>query len=470
MQEIHSLSKEVTSTDPPKHQDITRDVRELNKRFAKTCLEAKQYYSKLSDSLASVIAEQETVRSIHLVTPSPQHTAQTKSHDCSEDDGCSEADGHLDAANSIEKRTSGNSKTGLVLDLERRNGGEEFEIISLERSPPIVGRKGFNRVWNVLGGGGGGEKGQGGGKLSQRQPDKANASQTMPQDVPSETVDSATPNPHPVALVTPSDSNSKGEKQQQKVTKVAAPPKPPKPLKPLKPLVSPKSSLRGKVLTERARAAANDAENNFETDSQLDPCSDTVGSLRSSPSLHSLQNRIIAATDTTSLGNTEPLQKLSTTVAVNVGAENGFLEAPVHSTDPSLPDTSGDSELNTSSLLQREDKDDEQNSAVGMEAGSVGSLEFQEMLEGKKGVKVEDGRERGKAACSSVDLSARLKDMSCKVQGFVHSIAEHRKCALQSLSLELHLGEMKVRSREMNHDRVHGQVKLLVERYLAAGC
>ena len=292
------------------------------------------------------------------------------------------------------------------------------------------------------GGGGGGEGGGGGGEKgrSQRQPDKANASQTMPQDVPSETVDSAIPNPHLVALVTPSDSNSKGEKQQQKV---APPPKPPKPLKPL---VSPKSSLRGKVLAERARAAAKDAKGIFETDSQLDPCSDTVGSLRSSPSLHSLQNRIIAATDTTSHGNTEPLQQLSTTVAVNVGAENGFLEAPAHSTDPSLPDTSGDSELNTSSLLQRENNNGEQNSEVGMEAGSVSSLEFQEMLEGKKGMKVEDGRERGKTACSSVDLSARLKEMSCKIQGFAHSIAEHRKCALQSLSLELHLGEMKVRS------------------------
>ena len=76
-----------------------------------------------------------------------------------------------------------------------------------------------------------------------------------------------------------------------------------------------------------------------------------------------------------------------------------------------------------------------------MEASSVRSLEPQEMLEGRKGVRVEDGRERGG---STVDLSARLKDMSGKIQGFVHSIAEHRKCGLQSLSLELHLGEMKV--------------------------
>ena len=446
MQEIHLLSKEVTSTDPPKHQDITRDVRDLNKRFAKTCLEAKQYYSKLSDSLASLIAEQETVRSVHLVTPSPQH--QTKSENCSEADGCSEA------ANGVEKRTSGASKTGLELDCGRQNEGEKFEIISLERSP-VIGRKDFNSIWEVLGGGGGGEGGGGGGggkkewdegKMSHGQPDvsvmdRESASNTMPQDITSETVDGPTPNPHPIAMVTPSDLNSKGEKTRQKATKVAPPPKPPKSSKSSKPLISPKSSLRKKVLTERAKAAAKKAKTVFETDGQLESCSDAVSSFPTSPSLHSLQNRIIAATDATSLDNTESLQQLSTTAPVNVGAENGFLEAPTRCTDPSLPDISGDSELNTSSLLQREKKDERQKFEVGMEASSVRSLEPQEMLEGRKGVRVEDGRERGG---STVDLSARLKDMSGKIQGFVHSIAEHRKCGLQSLSLELHLGEMKV--------------------------
>ena len=165
--------------------------------------------------------------------------------------------------------------------------------------------------------------------MSHRSPNvsvAANASKIMPQDVPFETVDGATPNQHPVAMVTPSDLNSKGEKQQQKVTKVTLPPTLPKPPKPLKPLVSPKSSLRKKVLTESATVAANGAQSVFDTDSQLDSYSDTVSSVRSSPSLHSLQNRIIAATDTTSVGNTEPLQQLSTTMAVNVGAENGARE------------------------------------------------------------------------------------------------------------------------------------------------
>lgn len=464
MQEIHSLSKEVTSTDPPKHQDITRDVRELNKRFAKTCLEAKQYYSKLSDSLASVIADQETVRSVHLVTPSPQHTPQTKSENCSEVDGCSEA------ANGVEKRTSGASKTGLVLDCGRQNEGEKFEIISLERSP-VIGRKDFNSIWEVLGGGGGGgEKEWDEGKMSHGQPDvsvmdRESASNTTPQDITSETVDGPTPNPHPIAMVTPSDLSSKGQKTRQKATKVAPPPKPPKSSKPSKPLISPKSSLRKKVLTERAKAAAKKAKTVIETDSQLESCSDTVSSFPTSPSLHSLQNRIIAATDATSLDNTESLQQLSTTALLNVVAENGFLEAPTCTTDPSLPDISGDSELNTSSLLQREKKDDKQKSEVGMEAGSVRSLGSQEMLEGRKRGKVEDGRERGG---STVDLSARLRDMSGKIQGFVHSIAEHRKCGLQSLSLELHLGEMKV--IDMRHIATYlGGLKFGQKDVLAAG-
>ena len=69
---------------------------------------------------------------------------------------------------------------------------------------------------------------------------------------------------------------------------------------------------------------------------------------------------------------------------------------------------------------------------------SADKLDPQEMLEGK-------GMEEGSHSASSlVDLSTRLRDVSFQIEDFGHSVAEHRKCGLQSLSLELHLEEMKV--------------------------
>ena len=42
-------------------------------------------------------------------------------------------------------------------------------------------------------------------------------------------------------------------------------------------------------------------------------------------------------------------------------------------------------------------------------------------------------------------LLARLGEISGQLQEFIHKIAESRKCSLQSLELELHLGDLKVR-------------------------
>ena len=44
-------------------------------------------------------------------------------------------------------------------------------------------------------------------------------------------------------------------------------------------------------------------------------------------------------------------------------------------------------------------------------------------------------------------LSARLGEISGQIKEFIHKIAESRKCSLQSLELELHMGELKVRER-----------------------
>ena len=45
---------------------------------------------------------------------------------------------------------------------------------------------------------------------------------------------------------------------------------------------------------------------------------------------------------------------------------------------------------------------------------------------------------------AAVTLSSRLSELSVQIQEFVHKIAENRHCALQSLDLQLHLGQLKV--------------------------
>lgn len=48
---------------------------------------------------------------------------------------------------------------------------------------------------------------------------------------------------------------------------------------------------------------------------------------------------------------------------------------------------------------------------------------------------------------AAVTLSSRLLELSGQIQEFVHKIAENRQCALQSLDLQLHLGQLKVSKR-----------------------
>jgi len=418
---MNSLCKEVTTT--TQHQDIMRDVKELNKRFAKVCLEAKQYYSKLSSSLASVIAEQESVRSFHLVTPSPQHEQQKVKP---------EPEGPLDEA------PSSSSTTGVAADYERRNKSENFEIISLERSP-VIGRshKGHGGRTGVQAGGRDVE-------VHKKQKKGISSSEEVPkksQEVSAEAVDGTNLKDHVTSSSGDSSSSEGGNsprQNRQKVAKVG-------PFKPPKPLVPPKSSfLRQKLLAEKEQGGKSKSENDSEMDKQVESSDqlDTV-SVHSTHSLHSLQNRIINATDTTSEHSTESLEHLGTSDTVDVGTEPGFLEATTNKADNTLCHTSGESQPNTSSFLAAGHNGSEPRTRSESEIErewrlSTDKLDPQEMLEGK-------GKEEGSQSASSlVDLSTRLRDMSFQIEDFVHSIAEHRKCGLQSLSLELHLGEMKV--------------------------
>ena len=407
---MNSLCKEVTTT--TQHLDITRDVRELNKRFAKVCLEAKQYYSKLSSSLASVIAEQESVRSFHLITPSPQHEQQKVKL---------EPEGPLDEAR------SSSSTTGIAADYERRNKSENFEIISLERSP-VIGR---------------GRKQAGGRDVEVRKKPKegTSSSEEVPKEPQAEAVDGTNLQDHMASSSGDSSSSEGGNSPRQNRQKVARV----GPFKPPKPLVPPKSSfLRQKLLAEKEQASKSKSENDSEMDKQVESFDqlDTV-SVHSTHSLHSLQNRIINATDTTSEHSTESLEHLGTLDTVDVGTEPGFLEATTNKADNTLCHTSGESQPNTSSFLAAGHNGSEPRTRSESEIErewrlSTDKLDPQEMLEGK-------GKEEGSQSASSlVDLSTRLRDMSFQIEDFVHSIAEHRKCGLQSLSLELHLGEMKV--------------------------
>ena len=52
-------------------------------------------------------------------------------------------------------------------------------------------------------------------------------------------------------------------------------------------------------------------------------------------------------------------------------------------------------------------------------------------------------------AVSAPSLSSRLAELSSQLQGYIHEIAEKRKCSLQSLELSLHLGELKVSSMQL---------------------
>ena len=44
-----------------------------------------------------------------------------------------------------------------------------------------------------------------------------------------------------------------------------------------------------------------------------------------------------------------------------------------------------------------------------------------------------------------MSLANKLADLTHQLQEFIHTIAESKHCALQSLALELKLGEIKVR-------------------------
>jgi len=260
------------------------------------------------------------------------------------------------------------------------------------------------------------------------------------QEVSAEAVDGTNLKDHVTSSSGDSSSSEGGNSPRQnrhKVAKVG-------PFKPPKPLVPPKSSfLRQKLLAEKEQGSKSKSENDSEVDKQVESSDrlDTV-SVHSTHSLHSLQNRIINATDTTSEHSTESLEHLGTSDTVDVGTEPGFLEATTNKADNTLCHTSGESQPNTSSFLAAGHDSSEPTTRSESEIEqewrlSTDKLDPQEMLEGK-------GKEEGSQSASSlVDLSTRLRDMSFQIEDFVHSIAEHRKCGLQSLSLELHLGEMK---------------------------
>ena len=129
MQEVNNLCKEIgEATDPeqteatpspslsqhdPKLAELATDVKDLNTRFASSCMQARQHYASLSNTLATAIQEKESLRSFSFAVssqeklnasssaPSPSHAKRTsphkqkKQHDKSDFSGTEATDGLL---------------------------------------------------------------------------------------------------------------------------------------------------------------------------------------------------------------------------------------------------------------------------------------------------------------------------------------------------------------------------------------
>ena len=439
MQEINILSKEIEKTRP---SEIPTEVKKMNKRFAGTCMQAKQQYSTLSTLLAAAIAKKESTRSS---SNSPQEQR------------------HNVIASVAETTAAGN------LTVAGSDGYEE-RIRSLEGSPVVAGRR---RILPVVSSQGQG-RGASGSRESNRKAGKSEKSTTAVavqgrggrtneggykvKVLPSKSKSKLKSKPKGTGSP-PNKSRSGGrrdpsskpngiqdasiffegvdgsaqassqeplegfhgkpqtgtETEATKPDKAAksqgkAGPKPPVPAK--------SAHLRERILSEKSLAAKSETLLSDEKSS-----SDKWETI----SVHSLQNRIVYSTGDTASAHSMDSLDLS-------GLSTSTIELSQELDTSDLQKSSGDSLGNSRKESDLESRDKNKRSAETHSSSSVT----------KRQVEVRSGSHSSGGNVNGRDLGSKLAEMSAQIQDFVHSIAEHKTCGLQSLALELHLGEIKV--------------------------
>ena len=337
--------------------DLATQVRDLNSRFAETCLQARSQYTELSNALSSAIQDRESVKSP-----------------------------------SVKKDSGGESpeaprvpvKKNKLKNVERKENGDDdqMEILSLERSP-VVGRR--HKI--------------------------ALPASESPEGEP---VNGLIEGGRIQSVV--ENGHSSSIKQRSRST----------------------SDVMATEVDQNVVAFRKVSDGSFSPEDDVT----IAASIQKSTSIHSLQNRIIYETEpnqTLSSASTEAPQGTNKLVP-----NRGFLSG-----SPPILDarTGGIGSLKAGSRLSAPNLDAvcDRNSFVVSDSFVPFSGEIQyDMRSRSMDHLAGEGRGESGGSASS-DLTTKLKELAYQLQEFIHSIAETRSCKLQSLALELHLGEMKVR-------------------------
>ena len=341
--------------------DLATQVRDLNSRFAETCLQARSHYTELSNALSSAIQDRESVKS-----PSVKKDSGGESPEA--------------------PRVPVKKKK---LKAERKENGDDdqMEILSLERSP-VVGRR--HKI--------------------------ALPASESPEGEPVNGLIEG----RGIQSVVENGHSSSTVKQRSRST----------------------SDVMATEVDQNVVAFRKVSDESFSPDKWDQDDVTIAASIQKSTSIHSLQNRIIYETEpnqTLSSASTEAPQGTNKLVP-----HRGFLSG-----SPPILDarTGGIGSLKAGSRLSAPNLDAvcDRNSFVVSDSFVPFSGEIQYDMRSRSMDHLA-GEGRGESGGSALsDLTTKLKQMAYQLQEFIHSIAETRSCKLQSLALELHLGEMKVR-------------------------
>ena len=456
MQEINTLSKEIASNtsklaeplEKTKYSRIPTEVREMNERFTSTCMQAKQQYSILSTLLAAAIAKKEPTR------PS-SNSAQGR------------------------KRETVASVAETTTAEHIRVDGYEEKIRSLEGSPVIAGRR--HILADVSARGQGRKPAEGGRKAVQRETPtttaavqgrggRTNDGYTV-KVLPSKSKSKSKPrgkDPHPdkpmsSSTSAPSSSTSgqtaiqnawnfsegvdggsqaSGQKPlgglhkkpptaaKTEASRAVKAEESPAKTGPKPPVPAKSSHLRERMLAEKSLANAKPETPH----SDKKPGSDKWETV----SVHSLQNRIVYSTSgaAASAGSMDSLD------FSGLSTPNTELSQELDTSDL-LSSSPGNSW--TESMLEMPDKN-ERSSATHSSCNHLDATKSSTAARTRNGSLDAVAGHPGRGNINKRDLGSKLAEMSAQIQDFVHSIAEHKTCGLQSLALELHLGEIKVSS------------------------
>ena len=459
MQEILTLCKEVTGASnlatvtkgnatatlerEGQYSVLAVNVQQLNKRFVQTCLKAKQHYASLASSLAATNTDHDSLQfspasplpvstpsSSSSISPQPP-TAQTSPFASTDSLPLPSSPSHRAGPNTtqLHPHSSSSSPSHMAANYRRLGGqnGTDSVLVGGQNNTDSVLVEGRNSTDSGL----------------VRAPNRTVAEESDPKQV-------TMPTQHVRVLSQPKRSRKNPSphlSRHLQLSNGATPTKPPRlpgsggapeasdpRSKPRlgEPLVLPgvhpwRATGGGPRPTGRERSdgwpAGREANDRWETVSNT-----------SAQSIHSLQNRIIYGTDGASLASSDSLNPLNTSTESFPGRGSGP-DLRLHG-DPSWHNSQGPSpnapvhhrhafSVDCVEAFQSERSGD-------MLAAEGGSLDR---------MRKPEGRGEGKVGGAVAD---KLAEVRSQVEDFVHSIAESRNCGLQSLALELHLGELKV--------------------------